>query len=43
MKIYEIPERFADIRKLIIISKRILFKKITIMGKGQAPKMKGDL
>ena len=45
MKICDLPERFSDIRKLekIIISKRILFKKVTIMSKGQAPKMKGAI
>ena len=45
MRICDVPERFSDIRKLekIIISKRILFKKVTIMSKGQAPKMKGAI
>lgn len=43
MQVIELPERFLDIRKLekIIISKRLLFKKVTIMPKGQSPKMKG--
>ena len=45
LKICNVPDRFSDIRKLekIIISKRILFKKVTIMSKGQAPKMKGAI
>ena len=45
LRIFNLPERFSDIRKLekIIISKRILFKKVTIMSKGQAPKMKGAI
>ena len=45
LSICNVPERFSDIRKLekIIISKRILFKKVTIMPKGQAPKMKGAI
>ena len=45
LQIINLPERFSDIRKLekIIIAKRILFKRITIMSKGQAPKMKGAI
>ena len=45
MQINELPDNFSDIRRLekIIISKRLLFKKITIMSKGQAPKMKGAI
>ena len=45
LKIHDLPENFSDIRKLekIIIAKRILFKKVTIMSKGQAPKMKGAI
>ena len=36
-------QQFDSIRRLekVLISKRILFKKITIIPKGQAPKMKG--
>ena len=45
LQIYKLPDRFSDIRRLerIIISKRLLFKKVTIMSKGQAPKMKGAI
>ena len=43
LEIYQSPIEINDIRKLekVIISKRILFKKIVIMSKGQAPKLKG--
>ena len=39
------PNEINDLRKLekVIISKRILFKKIVIMLKGQAPKLKGAI
>ena len=45
LQIIDLPERFSDIRKLerVIIAKRLLFKRITIMSKGQAPKMKGAI
>ncbi|XP_066925556.1 uncharacterized protein [Clytia hemisphaerica] len=45
LQMADLPERFSDIRKLekIIIAKRLLFKRITIMSKGQAPKMKGAI
>lgn len=43
--ICEIPEELIDLRKLekVIISQRILFKKVVIMPKGQSPKMKGTI
>ena len=39
------PIEINDLRKLekVIISKRILFKKVVIMPKGQAPKLKGAI
>ena len=42
LQIFELPSRFHDLRKLekIIIAKRLLFKKVTIMAKGQCPKIK---
>ena len=42
LQIFELPSRFQDLRKLekIIIAKRLLFKKVTIMPKGQCPKIK---
>ena len=45
LKRFELPGELANLRKLekVIISKRILFKKIFIMPKGQAPKMKGAI
>ena len=43
LQMFDLPTNFERLRKLekIIISKRILFKRITIMPKGQFPKMKG--
>jgi len=45
LKLFDFPVEFQNIRKLekILISKRILFKKVTIMPKGQSPKMKGAI
>ena len=39
------PEDLANMNRLerAIITRRILFKKITIMPKGQAPKLKGSI
>ena len=43
LHIQNLPTHFKNIRRLekVLVSKRILFKKITIMPKGQAPKIKG--
>ena len=40
-----LPEQFKSVRKLerVLISKRLLLKKVTIMPKGQSPKLKGAL
>ena len=45
LQILELPSRFRDLRKLekIIIAKPLLFKKVTIMPKGQCPKSKGAI
>ena len=45
LDVFNLPDQFSDIRRLekIIISKRLLYKKITIMPKGLAPKMKGTI
>ena len=45
LKVVKMPERFFNIRKLekVLISKRLLFKKIAIMPKGQSPKMRGTI
>ena len=45
LQIFELPSRFRDLRKLekIIIVKRLLFKKVTTMPKGQCPKIKGAI
>ena len=41
LQLFELPNEINDLRKLekVIISKGILFKKIVIMPKGQAPKL----
>ena len=43
LQVENLPQQFDSIRRLerVLISKRIRFKKITIMPKGQPPKMKG--
>ena len=45
LQIFELPSSFRDLRKFekIIIAKRLLFKKVTIMPKGQCPKIKGGI
>ena len=45
LQLFELPNEINDLRKLekVIISKRILFKKIVIMPKRQAPKLKGAI
>ena len=45
LKVSEIPHELSILNKLEIalISKRLLFKKIAIMSKGQMPKMKGAI
>ena len=44
LEVYDLKE-FSDIRKLerVLIAKRLLFKNISIMPKGQSPKLKGAL
>ena len=41
----DLPAEFRALRRLekILISRRILFKKIAIMPKGQFPKLKGSI
>ena len=45
LDLYELPTELADINKLerVLIAKRLLFKKIVIMPKGQYPKVKGAI
>ena len=45
LQFYDFPPFLPKLRRLekIIISKRILFKKIAIMPKGQSPKLKGAI
>ena len=45
LKVSELPKEFRDIRRLerVLIARRLLFKKISIMLKGQSPKLKGAL
>ena len=40
-----LPDHLNDIHKLerVLVSKRLLFKKIAIMPKGQSPKLKGNI
>ena len=39
------PNEFRDLRGLekVLVAKRILFKKVTAMTKGQSPKVKGSI
>lgn len=43
LELYKFPDKLNDIRRLecILISQRILFRKVTIMPKGQFHKLKG--
>ncbi|XP_057297689.1 uncharacterized protein LOC130628722 [Hydractinia symbiolongicarpus] len=45
LQMFDLPESMSTLRRLekIIISKRILFKRIAIMPKGQCPKIKGAI
>ena len=45
LEVSELPEEFRDIRRLerVLIARRLLFKKISIMPKCQSPKLKGAL
>ena len=45
LQLFELPNAFSDLRKLerVLISKRLLFKRITIMPKGQSSKIKGGI
>ena len=45
LDIFDFPDDLANMNRLerVIISRRILFKKVTIMPKGQAPKLKGSI
>ena len=45
LEVSELPKEFRDIRRLerVLIARRPLFKKISIMPKGQSPKLKGAL
>ena len=40
-----LPNEFRDLRRLerVLVAKRILFKKVTVMLKGQSPKVKGSI
>ena len=43
LELCELPKKFRDIRRLekVLVARRLLFKKISIMPKGQSPKLKG--
>ena len=45
LQIFDLPKEYSDIRKLekVLEAKRLLFKKITIMPKGQFPNVKGAI
>lgn len=45
LEIFPLPDHLNNIHKLerVLVSKRLLFKKITIMSKGQTPKIKGNI
>jgi len=45
LQIFSLPESICTLRRLekVIIAKRILFKRVTIMPKGQCPKIKGSI
>ena len=45
LEVCEHPKEFRDIRRLerVLVARRLLFKKINIMPKGQSPKLKGGL
>ena len=45
LQVYHLPMELANLRKLekAIISRRLLFKKVAIMPKGQMPKVKGSI
>ena len=44
-QLFNTPERYKDLRKLekVLIARRLLFKKVSIMPKGQFSKIKGAL
>ena len=45
LEIFDFPDDLANLNRLekAIISRRILFKKVTIMPKGQSPNLKGSI
>ena len=45
LQVDDLPSEFRDIRRLerVLIARRIIFKKIAIMPKGQSPKLKGSI
>ena len=45
LELCKLPKEFRDIRRLekVLVGRRLLFKKISIMPKGQSPKLKGAL
>ena len=45
LEVSELPKEFRNIRRLdiVLITRRLLFKKIGITSKGQSPKLKGTL
>ena len=45
LNVLELPKLFQDIRRLerLLVSRRILFKKVTVMPKGKSLKIKGSI
>ena len=45
LNVVELPKLFQDIRRLerLLVSRRILFKKVTVMPKGKSLKIKGSI
>ena len=45
IEVYDVPNILADLNRLgrVLISRRILFKKVSIMPKGRFPKLKGSI
>ena len=45
MAVELLPNEFRDLRRLerVLVAKRILFKKVTVMLRGQSPKVKGSI
>ena len=45
LNVFHLPHEFRDIRRLekVLVARGILFKKFTIMPRGESPKLKGTI